>query len=277
MSITLIAESGSTKTDWVLLKKGKKVEEQKTDGMNPNLETGADIVAMLEQQMSLKHKPEEIFFYGAGVNSKKTAAVVKEALAAFFNISAISVENDTLAAARGLCGDKKGMVCILGTGSNACYYDGKKIKDQLPSLGFIAGDEGSGNQMGKKVLQHYAYNTFDAELRQAFEERFGVGMEEKITRLYKQPFPNRYLASFVPLLADHRGHYMVENIIEDCFQDFFHNHLMKYRQSWRHPIYFTGSVAYVFSDVIRSLCEQYEFELGKIEQNPMKGLIAYHK
>lgn len=277
MSIKLIAESGSTKTDWVLLKKGKCVEEQKTEGINPNLQTAADIVAMLEQQMSLKNKPDEIFFYGAGVNSKKTASLVQGALNAFFNIDEIAVENDILAAARGLCGSEKGMVCILGTGSNACYYDGKKIKEQLPSLGFIAGDEGSGNQMGKKVLQHYAYKTFDDELRQAFEERFGAGLEEKITRLYKQAFPNRYLASFVPLLADNRGHFMVENIIEDCFQDFFHNHLLKYRQSWRHPIYFTGSVAYVFSDVIESLCEQYEFELGGIRQNPMKGLIAFHK
>lgn len=277
MSIKLIAESGSTKTDWVLLKKGKRVEEQKTEGINPNLQSASDIVAMLEQQMSLKNKPDEIFFYGAGVNSKKTASLVKGALNAFFNIEDIYVENDMLAAARGLCGSEKGMVCILGTGSNACYYDGKKIKEQLPSLGFIAGDEGSGNQMGKKILQHYAYNTFDEELRQAFEERFGAGLEEKIARLYKQAFPNRYLASFVPLLADHRGHFMVENIIEDCFQDFFHNHLLKYRQSWRHPIYFTGSVAYVFSDVIENLCAQYEFELGRIEQNPMKGLISFHK
>lgn len=277
MSVKLIAESGSTKTNWVLLKKGKRVEEQKTDGINPNLETSADIVAMLEQQMSLKSKPDEIFFYGAGVNSRNTKDTVKDALSAFFNIQDIYVENDTLAAARGLCGSEKGMVCILGTGSNACYYDGKKIKEQLPSLGFIAGDEGSGNQMGKKILQHYAYNTFDDELRQAFEERFGAGIEEKISRLYQQSFPNRYLASMVPLLADNRGHFMVENIIEDCFQDFFHNHLMKYRQSWRHPIYFTGSVAFVFSDVIQSLCDQYEFELGRIEQDPMKGLIAYHK
>ncbi|WP_344825194.1 BadF/BadG/BcrA/BcrD ATPase family protein [Rurimicrobium arvi] len=277
MATKLIAESGSTKTDWVLLRNGKILEQIKTDGFNPNLQSAGDIVAALQQQLQLKHKPDEIFFYGAGVNSRITGLLVKNALKAFFHTTKISVENDILAAARGLCANKKGMVCILGTGSNACYYDGKKIREQLASLGFIAGDEGSGNHMGKRILQHYAYNTFDAELRQYFEEHFGNDLNEIITHLYKQPFPNRYLASFAPLLADNRGHFMVENIIEDCFNDFFHHHLLKYRQSWRNPIYFTGSIAYTFSDVIRNLCDQYEFELGTIEKNPMKGLIAYHK
>lgn len=277
MSTKLIAESGSTKTDWVILKKGKKKQFFKTDGINPYLQSTADIVTQLEAQCGIKEKIDQVYFYGAGINSKSNKEIVKAALQLFFETKNVAVESDMLAAARGLSQDKKGMICILGTGCNACYYDGKKIKDQLPSLGYIAGDEGSGNHMGKRILQYYAYGTFDTELRMYFEEHFGTDMTQIVDRLYKQPFPNRYLASFVPLLVANRGHFMVENIIEDSFIEFFQQHLFKYRQSWKHPIYFTGSIAYLFRDVIESLCNQYEFELGRILQNPLEGLIEYHR
>lgn len=276
MSTKLIAESGSTKTDWVLLQKGKKHKYFKTEGINPYLQRTADIIAQLEMQWSHKETVDEIYFYGAGINSKSNKEIVKSALQVFFETKKVEVESDMLAAARGLSQDKKGMICILGTGCNACFYDGKKIKDQLPSLGYIAGDEGSGNHMGKRILQYYAYNTFDTELRMYFEEHFGDDMNLIIDKLYKQPFPNRFLASFVPLLVANRGHFMVENIIEDSFIEFFQQHLFKYRQSWKHPIYFTGSIAFLFKDVITDLCHQYEFELGRILQNPLDGLLEYH-
>lgn len=276
MSTKLIAESGSTKTDWVLLQKGKKHKYFKTEGINPYLQNTADIIAQLEMQWSHKETVDEIYFYGAGINSKSNKEIVKSALQVFFETKKVEVESDMLAAARGLSQNKKGMICILGTGCNACFYDGKKIKDQLPSLGYIAGDEGSGNHMGKRILQYYAYNTFDTELRMYFEEHYGDDMNLIIDKLYKQPFPNRFLASFVPLLVANRGHFMVENIIEDSFIEFFQQHLFKYRQSWKHPIYFTGSIAFLFKDVITDLCHQYEFDLGRILQNPLDGLLEYH-
>jgi N-acetylglucosamine kinase-like BadF-type ATPase len=276
MSHILIAESGSTKTDWVLVRKGKKSLKYKTEGINPYLQSTADIFNMLEANLSIKENVDEVFFYGAGINGAQNKKIVKEALIKLLHTKNISVESDMLAAARGLSQDKQGMICILGTGSNACFYDGKKIKEQLPSLGYIVGDEGSGNHLGKRIFQYYAYNTFDLELKMYFESNFGNDINQIISNLYKQPFPNRYLASFVPLLAANRGHFMVENIIEDSFTEFFHHHLFKYRQSWKHPICFTGSIAYIFSDVIKSMCNQYEFELGAIMQNPLEGLVKYH-
>lgn len=275
MSTILIAESGATKTDWVLLKKGK-AQHFKSSGINPYLQTAADIRTCLESELKLGKTVDKVFFYGAGISTRDNKQLVKQALKPYFGTKDIEVESDMLAAARGLSNDKKGIICILGTGCNACYYDGNKIKDQQPSLGYIAGDEGSGNHMGKRILQYYAYNTFDTELKMYFEQQFGNSIPDILEKLYREPFPNRYLASFVKLLAENRGHFMVENIIEDCLNDFFHHHLFKYRQSWKHPIYFTGSIAYVFSDVIESLCHQYELELGRILQNPLQGLVQYH-
>lgn len=280
MASILLVESGSTKTDWCLLAKGKKPVHFSTGGINPHLQSRDAILQLLETELAWnpkKHHADAIAYYGAGAGSaakqKEMAAILKK----HFGIKDIEVNGDMMAAARALCGDNKGMVSILGTGSNCCYYNGKKIAEQKPSLGFIAGDEGSGNYMGKRVLQYYAYNTFDAELKLAFEQLFGNDVQGLINRLYSEPFPNRYLAGFVQLLVNTRGHYMTENIIEDCINDFFHHHILKYRNSWKLPLYFTGSVSHLFSDVIESLCNQYELELGTIAKSPMDGLIAYHK
>ncbi|MBS1587385.1 MAG: N-acetylglucosamine kinase [Bacteroidetes bacterium] len=276
----LLAESGSTKTDWCLLRKGSKPLRHKTQGLNPYLQSGDDMLGVLKKEL---HKwpatgqPKCIAFYGAGLGTAQRKKELKNILKKHFGVKQIDVQSDLVAAARGLCGNDKGIVCILGTGSNSCYYNGEKIKDRQVSLGYIAGDEGSGNHMGKRVLQYYAYNTFDAELKMGFEQLFGSNVGDILHQLYREPFPNRYLATFVQLLVANRGHYMVENIIEDCLNDFFQHHILKYRQSFRYSINFTGSVAYAFSDVIRALCDQYELEPGAIEKSPLEGLIRYHK
>jgi len=279
MSSFLIAESGSTKTDWCFLKKGKKPLYLKTGGINPYLQSKDDIFSILKNELGWDNKkvPDAISYYGAGAGSAVKQQEVAEVLKLYFGVKKVSVNSDMLAASRALCGEKKGIVCILGTGSNSCYYNGKTIKEQTASLGFIAGDEGSGNHMGKRVLQYYAYNTFDTELRMVFEQHFGNSVPEILSKLYHQPFPNRYLASFSQLLTENRGHFMVENIVEDCLNDFFHHHILKYRQSWNLPLYFTGSIAYAFQDVIENLCNQYELEIGKIEKSPMDGLLKYYK
>lgn len=280
MPNVLLAESGSTKTDWCLLRDAQKMVSFKTSGINPYLQSPDETLQMLQQE--LKWKPEKypvdaIHFYGAGAGSKANQKLLGDTLQRFFKIGKISVQGDLMAAARSLCGHSKGIVCILGTGSNSCYYDGKTIREQQPSLGYIVGDEGSGNHMGKRVLQYYAYQTFDTELRMSFEMLFGNDLHQLIGDLYRKPFPNRYLAGMVKLLVENRGHFMVENIIEDCLNDFFHYHILKYRQSWKQPLHFTGSVAYYFKDVIESLCHQYELECGSIVQSPLKGLIRYHQ
>lgn len=279
MAGIIIAESGSTKTDWCHLRTGKKAAHYKTAGINPYLQSPEGIATMLDAELAWERgaeAPEEVFFYGAGATGREGVASLKKLLVKTFGTKKVTVQGDMMAAARSLCGTQKGMVCILGTGSNSCYYDGKKIAANHPSLGYIAGDEGSGNHMGKRVLQYYAYNTFDAELRGQFEALFGADMDAIIAKLYSVPFPNRYLATFVQLLTTMRGHYMVENIVEDCLSDFFHHHILKYTQAWKEPIHFTGSIAHEFRDVLQSLCDQYELELGTIVQSPMAGLVKFH-
>ncbi|MBA3828240.1 MAG: N-acetylglucosamine kinase [Taibaiella sp.] len=280
MNSVLLAESGSTKTDWCLITKGKKPVHISTQGINPYIQQQDDILALLKAELPARgafYNADAIRYYGAGAGSAQRQNDVLVVLKKHFEIKDVEVKSDMLAAARGLCGENSGVVSILGTGSNSCYYNGKAIKEQKASLGYIAGDEGSGNQMGKRVLQYYAYNTFDTELKMGFELLFGNDIPAIIYKLYSRPFPNRYLASFTELLVKNRGHFMVENIIEDCFNDFFQHHILKYRQSWKLPLYFTGSIAFAFKDVLYSLCEQYELEIANVEKSPMNGLIKYYR
>jgi N-acetylglucosamine kinase-like BadF-type ATPase len=280
MPSILLVESGSTKTDWCLLKKGGKPLHLKTSGINPRLQSPEEIKAVLQKELKGgfgKHTIDSIVYYGAGTGNIIKQKELTGTLRSFFNVKKVDVNTDLLGAARALCGDKKGIISILGTGSHSCVYNGSKITEQQISLGFIAGDEGSGNYIGKRILQYYAYKTFDAELMLSFEQLFGNDVTAIIHDLYSQPFPNRQLANFVKLAVQCRGHYMVENILEDCINDFFHHHILKYRQSWKIPLYFTGSVAYEFRDIIADLCGQYELDLGTIHKSPMDGLIAYHK
>ena len=145
-----------------------------------------------------------------------------------------------------------------------------------PSLGYVLGDEGSGAYLGKKVIQYYLYNTFDEDLRARFDATFTVTAKDILESVYTKPFPSRYLASYAIFLAQNRGHYMVENILEDGLNDFFFQHLCKYAESWKLPIHFAGGIAYGFRDVIAQLCNSYEFELGKVVQSPMEGLLKYY-
>jgi len=276
----LLAESGSTKTDWRLLLPDTPAQTFRTEGINPYLQNSSEIKAMLTDQLPWEKGMQEIdqiIFYGAGAASTDNQNIVKQALQSYFRQEHVAVHSDMMAAAHALCGDDSGVVCIIGTGSNSCYYDGKRAVSQQASLGYIAGDEGSGNYMGKRVLQYYAYKTFDAELQSFFEMEFGNDLDHILHNIYREPFPNRYLASFVKLLSKNRGHYMVENILEDCLNDFFRQYILKYREAWKLPIHFTGSVAFGFSDVIEELCHQYELDLGKIEKSPLEGLMTYHQ
>ena len=275
----LIVDSGSTKTDWCYINKDGKIKQFKTDGINPNLMDASSIALLIEQcfQKHLKnHAIKAIHYYGAGIGTNQNKKIVTSIFKKNAPIAKIAVLSDIVGAARSLCKNKKGVVCILGTGSNAVFYNGKTCATIHSSLGYIAGDEGSGNDLGKRVLQHYAYKTFDKPLQDAFEAMTGVDLATIITKLYKEPFPNRYLASFAKLLANNRGHFMVENILEDSFTVFFQQHLLKCRQTWQHPIYFTGSISYAFRDVLLQICNHLGLTLGAVSAAPMKGLIAYH-
>lgn len=279
MPIKLIADSGATKAEWCLLD-GKKKRTFFTQGLSPYFLSSEEIQKILIQELKVKMKaiePDELFFYGTGCFSEDNVRLVRHALKIVFpGTKKISVENDILGAAKGLCGDKKGMVCNLGTGSFCCYYNGKKIVKNSPGIGYVLGDEGSGAYLGKKVIQHFLYNTFDEDLMDRFNAKYNTDRQEILDHVYRKPFPNRYLASFTIFLAENRGHYMIENIIADGFNDFFFNHVYKYRESWILPINFVGSVAFGFKDILKEMCDTYELQLGKVIKKPMDGLVKFH-
>ncbi len=277
-SVKLIADSGATKAEWTLIDE-KKNKTILTQGISPYFLNREQIRELLLKELKPKMKNvrvDEIFFYGTGCANPDNVKLVKKALKDVFPEAKVDVNHDLLAAARALCGHKKGIACILGTGSNSCYYNGKKIVQNSPGLGYVLGDEGSGAYMGRRVLQYYLYNTFDDELKGRFDLKYLTNSSEILENVYKNPLPNRYLAGFVMFLAENRGHYMIENIIEDCLNDFFFTHLCRYKESRALPVNFVGSVAYGFRDVLQELCNSYEFKLGKVLKKPMSGLIEYH-
>ncbi|MBS1599861.1 MAG: N-acetylglucosamine kinase [Bacteroidetes bacterium] len=275
----LIADSGSTKCEWCLLH-GKKSSVVETQGMSPYFLNKKQIEQIIEKELVpclKKNVPDEIYYYGTGCASAVNRKMIHGAIKKIFPKAKVQVDHDLMGAARAVCGNKKGVVCNLGTGSFACYFDGKKIVKSRPGLGYVLGDEGSGAYLGRKVLQYYLYGTFDEELRYRFDASYVTNRAEILENVYKKPMPNRYLASFAIFLAQNRGHYMIENIIEDGLNDFFFHHVCKFSESWKLPIHFIGSIAYGFKDVIQQLCGSYEFELGQVLRKPIDGLVDYHR
>ena len=276
----LIADSGATKATWCLLG-GPKKKIIQTQGISPYFLSTIQITELLQKELVPKLQNAditEIYYYGTGCSNPANVALVKSAIKkALPQAKKITVQHDLMAAAKALCGDIKGVACILGTGSNSCVFNGKKIIKNNPAPGFILGDEGSGAYLGKKVVQHFIYKTFDEELMHKFRLQFDTDYTQILHQVYKEPLPNRYLASFSVFLSENRNHYMIENIIEDGLSDFFFTHLYKYTETWTQPINFVGSIAYHFKDTLKELCNSFELQLGKIIKAPMDGLIEYHR
>lgn len=278
MSVQLIADSGATKCEWCLVNNGEK-KTIFTTGISPYFLDSKQIIELLQKELLTqlgKVKLDELYFYGTGLGNPGNITIVNKALNQLFPSAKIEADTDLMAAARAMCGNEKGMVCILGTGSNSCFYDGKKIIKKTPSLGYILGDEGSGADLGKRVLQHYLNNTFDEAVKARFEARFVTNQMEILENLYQKPLPNRYLAGFAIFLFENRRNFMIENILKDCLNNFFSNQLYKYAESYTLPVNFTGSVAFGCQDVLQELCDRYELNLGLVVKNPMEGLVKYH-
>jgi len=276
--VLLVADSGSTKTDWCLVSKGKK-KNFSTQGINPYFLEPEAIVEILQQEIpaaAKKVKVDEVHFYGAGLGEVVMQKKMATTLRAFFKTKKVTCNSDMLAAARATCSNQKGIVCILGTGSNTCYFDGKKMAFKTPSLGYVLGDEGGGTYLGKKLLQYYLHDILDPELKKEFEKDFRNELTDVLGSVYSKPLPNRYLAQFATFIFSHRGHYMIENIAEDGLNDVFLHHLLRYPKVHKLPVHFTGSIAFFLKDILRNLCDQYEIEMGTVLQKPMAGLIRFH-
>lgn len=280
MKVQLIADCGSTKAEWCLLGAGEATRYH-TSGISPFFLNAEQIQDLLEKDLLPQLPPDiqidEIHYYGTGCLQKRSREIVESALRAVWPVASFEVNHDLMGAARALCGKEPGVASILGTGSNSCFFDGTTIKKNNPGLGYVLGDEGSGALLGKKLLQYYLYNTFDEELKSRFDAQYNTNHEEILENVYRKPMPNRYLAGFAKFLGENRGHFIVENILEDGLNEFFFNHIYKYSESWTHPLHFTGSIAWHFRDILEELCELYELQLGRILRSPMDGLVAYHQ
>lgn len=276
----LIADSGSTKTEWRLISKGGKVQEAATIGINPNYQTTEAILADLKVYLLPQlGNPvvSEIYFYGAGCSTDAKCSIVALALRDIFPGSAVTVMSDVVGAARGACGHQPGIACILGTGSNSCFFDGIKIAAQMPCLGFTLGNEGSGSYMGKQLLSLYLNNELPPELHQAFKEEYPETQAQILQHVYNEPFPNRYIASFAKFLSDQRKHSFIKNLISQSFLDFFNLTVCKYENYQTVPTHFVGSIAFYFAEILKEVAQSKNIQIGQILRNPIEGLIKYHQ
>lgn len=276
----LIADSGSTKTDWRLLSGSGEPKEIHTAGINPQY-LNADQVYSIISTGVLPHLhqqvPAEIYYYGAGCSSADRNRVVEEALHRAFPASKVRVDHDLLAAARALCGTEPGIASILGTGSNSCQYDGAKITDNIPSLGFLMGDEGSGAYLGKMLIRAYLYRELPYTLVQALKNHYNVNKDEVLDSVYNAAMPGTYLATFARFVKENQAHPVMHELIFRNFEIFFRRHLSKYEGFNTLPISFVGSIAYHFGDVLKEVADKFQVRIGKILQSPCEGLIRYHQ
>lgn len=273
----LIADSGSTKTDWCGLMEGRALRVQ-TQGINPFHQKQDDILSILYKELlpQLPVEPiEAVYFYGAGCTPTQGRILQTCLLKVFGELTKYEVNSDLLGAARALCDHKPGIACILGTGSNSCYYDGELIVNHVPSLGYILGDEGSGAYLGKRLLGDILKEQLPKHICIAFSNETQLTYEEIIHHVYRRPVANRYLASFAPFLAKYREEPTIHRLLIESFTAFIRRNLSTYPGGM--PVNAIGSIAYYFKYEFIEALHLQGYEAALIEQSPMTGLIRYHQ
>lgn len=274
----LIADSGSTKTHWCITEKGKILKEVFTEGINPFYQSQQDIVILLDSQLIPQlqdYSIDEIYFYGAGCSFPEKKLIVAQALIRFFGAATVEIQSDLLGAARSLLQHEAGIGCILGTGSNSCYYDGKEITQNVSPLGFILGDEGSGAVLGKLFVADCLKNQMPEWLRDKFMDEYELTPAQIMDRVYKQPFPNRFLAKFTPFMLNHIEEPQIFNLVFDAFDAFFVRNIMQYPLD-NMKIGFVGSIAHHFRDTLEIVAMEHGLTISEIQQSPMEGLVKFH-
>lgn len=280
----LIADSGSTKTDWCLCNESAILCEIQTQGINPYHQTEEAIEEVLRKELLPQLKSQEligkssrqnIIFYGSGCANANACNRIKEALFKVLGTEEVTIHSDLLGAARALCGHEEGIACVLGTGSNSCLYNGKEIISNIPPLGYILGDEGSSAVLGRRLVGDCLKNQLPEAIREEFLTEYQLTQEIILEKVYRQPLANRFLASLTPFLSKHRDVPEVHKLLVESFTDFFIRNVKQYRRPWL-PIHFVGSIANAFSTELKEAAESLGMELGTILQSPMEGLIRYH-
>lgn len=285
--ITLIVDSGSTKTSWCFAflpdtKSADGARTVTTEGLNPAVMSAEEVEEKIAkalshclQSLSISAADvENVFFYGAGCIAGR-AGVVSESISSILVDAKIYVADDLLGAARALCGHKAGIACILGTGSNSCLYDGKNIVAHTPALGYVLGDEGSGAVLGRKFLNAVLKQTLPENIRKRFLQESGLDMAEVINRVYRSPAPNRFLASMSKYIHGYLDEKEVRDIVVDNFEDFIRNNILAYGDKFR-TINVVGSIAYHYKEQLTEAASRNGFQIGKIIKSPIEGLIEYH-
>ena len=276
-SMKLIAETGSTRTEWALTEGRQLINSLFTDGINPFFQTRREIsrsVRLGLPEEFFKKKLEQVYYYGAGCSSEEKKKIIRASLVAQFK-TPVQVESDLLAAARGLFLREAGIACILGTGSNSCFYDGATILKNVRSGGYILGDEGSGAAMGRVFMSDVLKGIAPAELTEDFFDKFRITSDDIMDLVYNRPFPNRFLATVAYFLADHQESDYACQVVRDNLQKFFARNICQYDYS-NYSIRFVGSWAHHCADYLYDVAQEFGVMIDMIEETPMKGLIEFH-
>jgi N-acetylglucosamine kinase-like BadF-type ATPase len=275
---TLIIDSGGTKSGWIFLGN----EGQKTAGTAPGIHpfflTEIELSEQFHKisQVLPSSRVQHIFHYGTGTNSQENCARLLRAYQRIFPLATVEIQSDLLAVARALCGREKGIAIIMGTGSHAGLYDGEKFIKTAGGLGYALGDEGSGAYLGKHLLNHYLNGLVPAELSQKLLLEYKLSRESIVESVYRKAFPNRYLASFAPFMAQHLHFPFIRDLVQKAFRSFFQMNIIPLQQEELLPLYFIGSIGYHFGEPLREVADEFEMSIGKIAKDPIEGLAVYH-
>lgn len=274
----LIADSGSTKTEWREVAETGNGKSYISSGINPFFINREDITTMLEKEIPELSRAgvSKLFFYCTGVSNASKVEIVKGALASFFDIEELCIGSDLLGAARSLCMDQPGIACIIGTGSNSCYYDGRAIVSNVSPLGYILGDEGGGAVIGRKLVSGILKKQFPDEVIETFFRTYKYTPAQILERVYNMPFPNRFLGQFSRFIADNIQIPELQAIITSSFEEFIVRNVLSYPEARDYPVHFTGSIAYYFRPFLEKLLIEYRLQPGIFSLSPMDNLVKYH-
>jgi N-acetylglucosamine kinase-like BadF-type ATPase len=275
----LIADSGGTKTDWRLIQNRDNSSSIKTLGINPYYLNEEQIRNEIRNNFTdrpVNESVEMIYFYGAGCSGREKQEIVQSVLNETFTRAEIEINSDVLGAARALCRHEAGIACVIGTGSGSCLYDGKEIRASIPSLGFILGDEGGGAYLGKRLLQDYLRGDMPQEIISDLRAEFEINKDLVLENVNRRPMPGRYLASFSEFIHQHVKSEYIHNLVYSGFGDFIDHYITRYPECHTIPAYFSGSIAYYFSDILKSQLKISDIRVARIIESPMNDLVDFH-
>lgn len=275
----LVADSGSSKIDWRLLDGDGSIRQATTPGFNPYYQPLDHLKSSIRDSLvpAVNGTVKRIFYYGTGVSSPRNQELVRSAFLEFFPGASVDIEWDLLAAARALCGQERGIACIVGTGSNSCLYDGNKIIGQVANLGWILADEGSGSSLGKALLVDYLREKMPEGLAKQFKQRFPFTREEFLEKIYQQEKPSTFLATFSKFIFQHIKDPYCYKLVYQGFSEFFENNVMKYADYQRTRVHFVGSIAFYYSDLLRQVASDKGVTVKNILETPIAGLTLFHQ